>query len=88
MAITGCFMVSFIILSILHCRPVSANWNGWDGEHPAKCTDFKAQNYSGASINISLDLLICLMPLPQLVKLNLTSKKKISIMLMFSVGLL
>jgi len=82
------FLITFIVVAFMHCQPVSAIWNGWDGEHPAKCTDFKAQNYSGASINIALDLTICLMPLPVLRKLNLNRRKKIGIMLMFSVGLL
>ena len=87
-AITICYCISFTVVQYLHCIPVSANWNGWDGEHPARCTNLKAQSFSGAATNITLDLVICLLPIPQLIKLHLSIRKKIGITLMFCVGLL
>ena len=46
------------------------------------------QSWMSAALNIVLDLCMFLLPMPELYRLSLSPKKKVHIMLMFSVGLL
>ncbi|KAF4492425.1 hypothetical protein CGGC5_v001892 [Colletotrichum fructicola Nara gc5] len=72
------------------CRPLSLYWTGWDKNESYKnerCLDFNRFILSNAIINIILDVWMLILPLTQLYKLNLILRKKIGVMLMFSVGL-
>lgn len=85
-----CFVygVVFTFLFIFQCSPVSYTWMQWDGEADGKCLDFDLGAVIHAIINILLDVVIFILPLTQLWGLNLSRKKKIHVMLMFSVGFL
>lgn len=81
----------YIILTFAQCRPLSLYWTGWDKNESYKnerCLDFNRFILSNAIINIILDVWMLILPLTQLYKLNLILRKKIGVMLMFSVGLL
>lgn len=60
----------------------------WDGVADGKCLNFDLGAVIHAIINILLDVAIFALPLTQLWGLNLSRKKKIHVMLMFSVGFL
>ncbi|KAF4848631.1 hypothetical protein CGCSCA4_v004822 [Colletotrichum siamense] len=80
----------YIILTFAQCRPLSLYWTGWDKNESYKnerCLDFNKFILSHAIINIILDVWMLILPLTQLYKLNLVLRKKIGVMLMFSVGL-
>ncbi|KAF4903554.1 hypothetical protein CGCVW01_v013113 [Colletotrichum viniferum] len=80
----------YIILTFAQCRPLSLYWTGWDKNESYKnerCLDFNKFILSHAIINIILDVWMLILPLTQLCKLNLVLRKKIGVMLMFSVGL-
>ncbi|KAH9230655.1 hypothetical protein K456DRAFT_1918120 [Colletotrichum gloeosporioides 23] len=80
----------YIILTFAQCRPLSLYWTGWDKNESYKnerCLDFNRFILSNAIINIILDVWMLILPLTQLYKLNLILRKKIGVMLMFSVGL-
>ncbi|KAJ0376987.1 hypothetical protein COL26b_004847 [Colletotrichum chrysophilum] len=79
------------MVEFLQCRPLSLYWTGWDKNESYKnerCLDFNRFILSNAIINIILDVWMLILPLTQLYKLNLILRKKIGVMLMFSVGLL
>ncbi|KAF4831105.1 hypothetical protein CGCTS75_v005316 [Colletotrichum tropicale] len=80
----------YIILTFAQCRPLSLYWTGWNKNESYKnerCLDFNKFILSHAIINIILDVWMLILPLTQLYKLNLVLRKKIGVMLMFSVGL-
>lgn len=79
--------VGIIFSFIFSCRPISANWNAWDGKHPPRCTDAFAQSMSIASINIALDLVVFTIPIPQVWKLNMSLRKRIGVAITFCIGL-
>jgi hypothetical protein len=82
-------MILFQCLSIFQCIPISYNWEGWKGDGQRKtCLDMTALTYASASINIAQDIAILVLPIPWLVKLNTTRKKKFNILLMFNMGML
>jgi hypothetical protein len=83
------FFVGFIFALIFQCSPVSYSWTRWDGEHEGKCINIAAGVFAHATINMTLDLIVLILPLPLLYKLQLTYSVmgKIHIFIMFSFGL-
>ncbi|KAL4739336.1 hypothetical protein BDV11DRAFT_205185 [Aspergillus similis] len=79
------FMISTTITAILACVPVDKMWTNWMGNHEGVCYDNNAFWWAHSAINIATDLWILGMPIPMLLKLQLKLKKKIYLLLMFSV---
>ncbi|KAK7741196.1 hypothetical protein SLS63_000749 [Diaporthe eres] len=75
------------LATAFNCTPVSYNWTGWTGQTEGHCFSFNTFAWAQSSINIVLDLIIILLPIPQLWRLNMGRKKRIQLVLMFSVGL-
>jgi hypothetical protein len=88
MAICTAYMFATIIATIWQCTPLSYVWTGWSGETEGHCIDVFVLTWIATSLNILLDILIILLPIPHLLKLTLSRKKKIQIVSMFCVGLL
>lgn len=76
----------FTLLSLLQCIPVQAGWMRWDGTVQAKCMDANAVAWANAAINIFFDLVILILPLPELAKLAMSWERKIQVLLMFGLG--
>ncbi|KAL4805606.1 hypothetical protein BDV18DRAFT_152846 [Aspergillus unguis] len=81
------FMISTTIAAILACIPVPYAWSSWSGEGEGVCYNNSVFWWAHSAINIATDLWILAMPIPQLLKLQLPLKKKIYLVLMFSVGI-
>ncbi|KAI0484507.1 hypothetical protein GGR56DRAFT_27595 [Xylariaceae sp. FL0804] len=80
-----------IFLSIFQCSPIGYNWEAWRGEGAAattrhRCLDVNALSYAAAGFAIAQEIAILTLPLPLLVRLNTTWRKRASIILMFSLG--
>lgn len=76
----------FILLSIFQCIPIQAAWTGWDGVVHARCMDANAIAWVNAGVNIIFDLIILILPLPELAKLVMSWERKIHILLLFGLG--
>jgi hypothetical protein len=79
---------TFVLLSVFQCIPVQAAWTRWDGTVKARCNDVNALGWTSAAVNITLDVIILILPLPELARLAMSWKRKIHILLMFCLGLL
>lgn len=88
MTVSLCYGFVYIIVATFQCLPVSYAWTRWDGEHSGMCIDVNAATWAASAINISIDLTIIIIPMPMLVRLNLSRRKKVQVVAMFSVGLL
>lgn len=86
MALCGAYTVAFFFATTIQCVPVSLAWNQWDGLHKGKCNDIHLQGWVAAGINILLDVIVMVLPLRHLARLNMTLKRKLMVMSMFSVG--
>jgi hypothetical protein len=80
--------VAFTLVGLFNCTPISYIWENWDGEHKGKCINFHIFAWAHAGINITLDILIIAIPIPELMGLSMSTKKKVQIIMMFSVGAL
>jgi hypothetical protein len=88
LAFTGTFILAFEIQEIVQCIPISAYWTAWDGVRTGKCSNSHASVYSHAALNLALDFVIIVLPIPQLLRITTTLKRKIQIISMFAVGFL
>ncbi|KAI7468122.1 hypothetical protein KC357_g6853 [Hortaea werneckii] len=69
------------------CHPVNYNWLRWNPtEHEGKCYNMNAAIYSGAGLNILLDLIVLILPIPKVLGLEVSNAKKVGILATFSVG--
>lgn len=81
-----CYGIAFTFASIFQCQPISFYWVMWDREHEGRCNNINIIAWSNAAISIALDIWMLAIPLSQLRHLNLDWRKKIGVVLMFSVG--
>ena len=86
MAANALYGTAFITASIFQCTPVHAAWTRWDGTVQAQCINVNAVGWISAAINILLDAVTVVLPLPELTRLVLSWKQKIYILVMFSLG--
>ncbi|KAH7399697.1 hypothetical protein BKA66DRAFT_379542, partial [Pyrenochaeta sp. MPI-SDFR-AT-0127] len=77
---------TFSLTYAFQCMPISYSWTRWDGAHSGKCINTRAMIWAQSIVNTILDLVVIVSPLPQLIRLHLSWKKKTYVILMFSVG--
>ncbi|KAH7121920.1 hypothetical protein B0J13DRAFT_680477 [Dactylonectria estremocensis] len=75
--------ILFLGLVVFECRPVAAIW---DRSLERQCLDLTKIALAGASLAIFEDIAFLVMPIPELLKLQLSTKKRIALLLVFSVG--
>ncbi|KAK7700729.1 hypothetical protein SLS57_012014 [Botryosphaeria dothidea] len=78
--------IAFVLVSVFQCRPIKYAWLQWDDEHEGTCNNINAQGWSSAALNVILDVIVIILPMPQLWQLQLNKRKKFLLLLMFSVG--
>ena len=75
-------LATFVLAAFFLCNPISAFW-----EDPASpCTPLYNTNLSGSIGNFLVDLSVLFLPLPQILKLNMSSRKKLAVSLSFMFG--
>jgi hypothetical protein len=86
----GAFCIGFLFPLIFQCRPISYAWTRWDGEHEGSCINVYAGIFAHAAINMILDLVILILPMPMLAKLHISYswRQKTHIFIMFSFGMI
>lgn len=73
----------FFFLVTFQCLPIVAIWNR---RIEGRCLDYAALGYGGAAVSIFEDLILFIIPIPELMKLQLCRKKKLALVFMFSVA--
>ena len=85
--ITMAYTIGFGITIIFACKPISAYWTSWDGARkPDYCINQNKFYLIAAGFNIAIDIAIVLIPIPELMKLKLSNRKKLFLCSIFSVG--
>ncbi|KAF2831740.1 hypothetical protein CC86DRAFT_282469 [Ophiobolus disseminans] len=78
--------LAFVVTSIFQCQPISYYWTSWDKEGHGKCVNINALAWSNAIISIVLDVWMLALPLFEVLQLQLSWRKKVSVAMMFFVG--
>lgn len=83
MIFSVCFGITFFVVFLTRCSPISQEWDpkpgGW-------CRPLLSSELSSISINLVLDTAIVALPMPWLWGLNMATGTKIIAMIMFSFG--
>jgi hypothetical protein len=77
-----------LFLQIFQCSPVPSIWEAWKGDYgPHKCLNINMMAFAVASNLIAQDVVVLLLPIPLLAKLNMSWRKRIGVIIMFSLGI-
>ncbi|KAL3456630.1 hypothetical protein BJX64DRAFT_38282 [Aspergillus heterothallicus] len=87
MALCASWGLAVVFQSAFNCTPASFYWTRFDGVSQGTCLSYTAFKIM-PPINIALDVIVMVLPLPSLLKLNLPLVKKVRVISMFSVGIL
>ncbi|KAM3423899.1 hypothetical protein BST61_g1294 [Cercospora zeina] len=82
----GAYLITFLLITMLQCRPLNLAWLRWLKEYPGTCNNINAQSWAAAALNILLDVVVVGLPIPMLLKMDLNIRKKALVILMFGVG--
>lgn len=86
MVIVTCFGIANTLVMMFQCTPISFFWTSWTGENPGKCLNSNMFSWIRGGLEIALDLCIIALPFPLLLKLQMSTKRKIQVISMFCVG--
>lgn len=79
--------LTFTLLDLLQCQPVSAGWTLQHGDD-AKCISFSVIAIGGGAFNVLSELAIFVLPMPILLRLNVKLIKKVEIVLLLGLGVM
>lgn len=82
------YLIVFVLISVFQCNPLKGAYLRWDAEHDYHCNNINAQGWAAAIVNMILDIIVMVLPLRELYGLNLSMRKKIGPLCMFSLGIL
>lgn len=74
--------------SLLQCTPISYAWHAWSSQSHGRCVNIQAVTIAQACLNLALEVILVALPMPTLYKLKTTVRKKLQILLLFSLGLI
>jgi len=77
------FTIWAVFGSIFACVPIRAFWTQ---NEPAKCINQKAMWFTNAAFNIFTDLAMILLPMPVIRSLQMGSRQKKVLLLIFGIG--
>lgn len=86
LVIASCIAFDFSIL--FGCTPIKHFWNSWDDQDEGRCISLHGIFWAGAIIDIATDLWIMLIPVPFIMQLKLSVRKRILSGIMFAFGIL
>ncbi|KUJ23478.1 uncharacterized protein LY89DRAFT_728223 [Mollisia scopiformis] len=84
LAFIVCWALSVVLETFLLCRPVAYNW---DTSIKGTCGDRNTVYVSAGALNVITDFMVMSLPVPHILTLQLKMKKKLGLLLMFSLGL-
>ncbi|KAK7728750.1 hypothetical protein SLS53_009378 [Cytospora paraplurivora] len=84
--ITCCIAFDFAIL--FGCTPINYFWKAWEGRGRGSCISTHDIFWAGAFVTIAIDIWVMLVPIPFILRLNLSLRKKILSAIMFTFGIL
>ncbi|KAK1990411.1 hypothetical protein LX36DRAFT_686034 [Colletotrichum falcatum] len=75
--------IVYFFLIAFQCLPIQAVW---DYSIRGHCMDTSVISYSGSALTIVEDIILIIMPIPELLKLQLGPRKKMALIFMFGFG--
>ncbi|KAK1574201.1 CFEM domain-containing protein [Colletotrichum navitas] len=87
LAFNGALWIVYVVPAIFICKPISFFWNGWSGEMEGQCIRMHAASVSHSALQLTFDVVLLVILATQIWGLNMSPKKKIAVLLVFSTGI-
>ncbi|KAJ5787621.1 hypothetical protein N7457_002611 [Penicillium paradoxum] len=78
--------ITWALVDSFRCLPTRLTWLGWMNEEPGTCINFIDSILVNCLVNIFVDFIMVVMPVYEVVQLQLPLRKKLTVSLMFIVG--
>ncbi|PLB35982.1 CFEM domain-containing protein [Aspergillus candidus] len=78
--------ITWALVDALRCWPAHLTYTGWTKEEPGYCINFEAAVLVNCLVNIIVDFVIIVVPVSEVLQLQLPRLKKLSVALMFLMG--
>ncbi|OQD85181.1 hypothetical protein PENSOL_c105G01028 [Penicillium solitum] len=78
--------ITWASVDAFRCLPTRLTWVGWMHEEPGHCINFITAVLVNCLVNIFVDFILIVMPVYEVIKLQLPLRKKLSVAAMFIVG--
>lgn len=88
MALVVCFGITNTFTMIFQCTPVAFFWVGWAGETTGTCININLFSWIRAAVEIAIDVAIITLPIPTVLKLQMSWRRRIQVVLVFCIGFL
>lgn len=82
--VTTC--IAFVFVDAFQCTPVRAVWDRYLERGDRQCLNITTAGYVLAAVNIFQDLVLLVLPIPWVMSLQLTLRKRILIASLFGIG--
>nr|XP_036578536.1 CFEM domain-containing protein [Colletotrichum truncatum]KAF6785831.1 CFEM domain-containing protein [Colletotrichum truncatum] len=81
--------ISFTLVGIFQCRPISLSWTLWrrDPNRQGSCLNIVLVGTIHGAIQVALDIWMLVLPGTQVMGLNMQKRKKFAVLFLFSLGL-
>lgn len=80
------YLLSIWSVAAALCRPTEFFWTQWLGATGGKCLDINASFLSLTVLNLVADVLVLIVPIPEILALKMSMKKKISVCAVMLLG--
>ncbi|KAI3392592.1 hypothetical protein diail_5466 [Diaporthe ilicicola] len=84
---TGCLAVTFIVVILSACQPMQFFWTKFDGTSEGTCIDVSSFFIAFSIFNVSLDVFLLVLPIPQVLKLHMSARKKMIVCALMLLGI-
>lgn len=83
-ALVASYCVAFFPVFLTNCRPVDQQWNPSPN---GSCRDLSIEEFASVGANLILDISVVVLPLPVLWQLQMVTRHKVFLSVMFSLGI-
>lgn len=85
MGLVGLFGMSVLLSTFLNCRPFAKTWNPM---LPGHCGSNTGQVLATSIVNVVIDLIIIVLPMPMIWSLQMAQGRKLALTVTFGMGLM
>lgn len=85
---TVALSVTFIVVICAACRPLQYFWTQYDGVSEGSCINISSFFVAFSIFNVSLDVFLLALPIPMVLKLHMSARKKFIVCALMMLGIL
>jgi hypothetical protein len=86
--VTMALGTTFIIVMLTGCQPLEYFWTSFDGVSEGTCIAFGSFFAAFSVFNVSLDVFLLVLPIPMVLKLHMSARKKLIVCALMMLGIL